>query len=153
MSGVMEARGESIATAIGQIEQAMGLIDGRTVDSDHMLHAYEALVHAHELLTQYGKSSMKPICVSCERFMRPKKNDFAFVEGKPIQNNWPPVGKGSDAFWTKYKLWFGDLWECPTCNTQVVVGVAPQPLSADWHSDFAEKVEAHKGMQLFIKDC
>ncbi len=42
----------NVALAVGQIEEAMGLIDGRARrdDSDRMLHAYEALVRARDLL-------------------------------------------------------------------------------------------------------
>jgi|SRR6266700_3255378 len=99
---------------------------------------------------------MKPICVPCERFMRPKKNDFAFVEGMLNGEDYLdriPAGKGSNDYWKPYKLWHGDLWECPTCNNQVVVGVAQQPLSEHYMPNFKEKVVFYNGMKLFVKDC
>ncbi len=47
-----------------------------------------------------------PICVSCSRSMRCKKNDFP-VKNKSSRNQ---------------RLWFGDQFECPTCEVSIVIG-------------------------------
>lgn len=100
---------------------------------------------------------MKPVCVPCERFMRPKKNGYHFLEGMPVIEN-HGTGKGAEG-WAPYKLWMGDLWECPTCKTQIVSGVARQPISEHYLADFSRQLNlygnqvggAHK--LLLVKDC
>ena len=44
--------------------------------------------------------------VSCSRSMRCKKNDFP-VKNKSSRNQ---------------RLWFGDQFECPTCEVSIVIG-------------------------------
>lgn len=95
---------------------------------------------------------MKPICVPCERFMRPKRNGFYFIEGMPIGNR-APAGKGTDAHWKPYKLWVGDLWECPDCHATVVSGVGNAPIAEHYQTHFTATVERVGGSQLFVKDC
>ncbi len=51
---------------------------------------------------------MKPICVPCQRFFRPKKNEFYFLEGMPIEQGAIP-GTTEQEQWKPYKLWTGDL--------------------------------------------
>ncbi len=76
------------------------------------------------------EGNVSPICVKCERFMRPKKNDFKFIEA--MEDGQP------------YKLWAGDKWACETCGVEVVVGVARQPIRQHYETDFAEQVTFHK---------
>lgn len=94
---------------------------------------------------------MKPICVPCERYMRPKKNGVWFVEGMPSENCAAP-GKAEADKWRPYKLWSGDLWACPDCGAEIIVGVGWEPLREHYMPDFAEKVEA-VGAELLVKDC
>lgn len=95
---------------------------------------------------------MKPICVPCERFMRPKRNGYFFLEGMPITQP-HAIGKGADADWKPYKLWTGDLWECPTCKHQLVSGVPHRPIAEHYEDAFEEKVEAYGAQRLLVKDC
>jgi hypothetical protein len=53
---------------------------------------------------------MKPICVKCKKFYRPKENGYCFTEGMPT----------SSGEWKPYKAWMGDLWECPECGHQLL---------------------------------
>lgn len=94
---------------------------------------------------------MKPICVPCERFMRPKKNGYYFLEGMPVVER-PARGKGAEG-WKPYKLWVGDLWECPTCHYQLVSGVAMNPIAEHYQADFKQQVEAFGAGRLLVKDC
>lgn len=50
-----------------------------------------------------------PICAKCGRMMRCKKNEFP-VKDVPSGLNIPLV------------VWSGDMYECPKCGAQVVVG-------------------------------
>lgn len=94
---------------------------------------------------------MKPICVPCERFMRPKRNGYYFLEGMPATQR-PDIGKGADG-WEPYKLWVGDLWECPTCHHQLVSGVALHPIAEHYEPDFQRQVDVYGAERLLVKDC
>lgn len=94
---------------------------------------------------------MKPICIRCERFYRPKRNGFKFIEGMPNRQH-ACAGTGDPAAWSPYKLWTGDLWECPDCGAQIIVGVGIAPISEHYMDDFDHKVQAH-GAELLVKDC
>jgi hypothetical protein len=94
---------------------------------------------------------MKPICVPCQRFYRPKKNGFAFIEGMPIGNGVEP-GLRQPESWEPYKLWRGDLWHCPDCGAEIIVGVAPSPMSEHYRPDFVEHVESSRAT-LQVNDC
>lgn len=94
---------------------------------------------------------MKPICVPCERFFRPKQNGVAFVEGMPLR---PRVlrGKRESESWKPYKLWSGDLWECPDCGTQTIIGVGQNPIGEHFQEDFEANIRI-TGATLIVKDC
>ena len=99
---------------------------------------------------------MKPICVPCRRFYRPKKNGYPFIEGMPADNSRPQAGLAEPEKWKPYKLWNGDLWECPDCHAEIIVGFARQPWAEHYQSDFAKKVEseaARVSELIQINDC
>ena len=95
---------------------------------------------------------MKPICVGCQRFYRPKKNGFTFVEGMPTMAGAKP-GIVDAALWKPYKLWIGDLWECEGCQARIVVGVGFNPISIHHLLDFEAQVKKYGGDQLQVNDC
>ena len=72
---------------------------------------------------------MKPICVPCQRFYRPKQNDYSFVEGMPTHGAKP--GTEEPDKWRPYKLWLGDLWECKGCGSLEGLGLG----SGSWQAD------------------
>ena len=84
---------------------------------------------------------MKPICVPCQRFMRPKKNGYYFLEGMPNYEWDGKSGKESEG-WIPYKLWVGDLFECPDCHAQTISGIPSR-----------NKVAACLWGRLMVKDC
>jgi len=94
----------------------------------------------------------KPVCPACQCFYRPKQNGFSFVEGMPDGSAHNIRGKRSPESWRPYKLWNGDLWECPDCGAQVVVGCAPQPIAEHYQPTFAKSV-AEFGATLQVNDC
>jgi hypothetical protein len=94
---------------------------------------------------------MKPICVPCERFYRPKKNGFSFLEGMP-KSNQAPSGKEHSDLWDDYKLWHGDLWQCPGCSHQIIVGVGSGPISEHYLPDFAGRVKSF-APAFRVNDC
>ena len=94
---------------------------------------------------------MKPICVPCGLFYRPKKNGFSFLEGMPNSNR-TPSGKEHADLWRDYKLWQGDLWECRGCGHQIIVGVGAAPISEHYLPDFAERVKS-RAPAFRVNDC
>jgi len=93
---------------------------------------------------------MKPICVPCQRFYRPKKNGFSFVEGMPINNAKP--GKANADKWRPYKLWSGDLWECPDCGHQIISGTGHTPIAIQHEQGFDELVKGYNAT-FQVNDC
>jgi hypothetical protein len=94
---------------------------------------------------------MKPVCVPCQRFFRPAKNGFAFIEGMPDGSALP--GKAEPEHWHPYKLWVGDKWNCPDCGAEIIVGVARHPVSEHYYDDFQASVKQYGGDQLQVNDC
>ena len=95
---------------------------------------------------------MKPICIPCQRFYRPVKSGFSFVEGMPIGDNVLP-GKSDLERWVPYKLWQGDKWACPDCGSEIIVGTRRDPVSEHYMLDFSEKVTKFGGDQFQVNDC
>lgn len=97
---------------------------------------------------------MKPVCVPCRRFFRPKRNGFAFIEGIPTGGSLRVrlPGNAEPDRWRPYKAWHGDLWACPTCGAEIIVGVAGEPFAEHYQLDFAERV-ALSGATVQINDC
>ena len=94
---------------------------------------------------------MKPACVKCQCFYRPKKNGFTFIEGMPITAD-AKRGTAEPENWKPYKLWRGDLWECPECGHEIISGVAASPMREHYQPDFAEVAKTF-GAELQINDC
>lgn len=95
---------------------------------------------------------MKPVCAPCRRFFRPKRNGFYFIEGMPTVNDAKP-GNAEPEKWKPYKLWQGDLWECPDCNSTIVVGTGMRPVAVQHQEDFPEKLVSFGATQLQVNDC
>jgi len=79
----------------------------------------------------------QPICVTCEREMRPEKNG-AIVEyfDEDLQS---------------YKLLSGDIWKCNMCGREIVCGLSRSPLSERWHLDYAEKLASYpERIKVFV---
>lgn len=96
---------------------------------------------------------MKPVCVPCQRFYRMKKGGYYFLEGMPKGGERAMPGTAEPERWTRYKLWVGDLWGCPDCGAQIVVGVGLAPLGEHYQEDFLKKVDQLGADQLLVKDC
>jgi hypothetical protein len=99
---------------------------------------------------------MKPVCVPCQRFYRPKKNGTNFIENMPAMTGALP-GTQEPEKWVPYKLWTGDLWECEGCGTQIIVGVPSVPISEHYMGNFRAEVtsaELRMGKALdVVNDC
>lgn len=101
--------------------------------------------------------ALKPICVGCQRFYRPLRNGAYFTESKPVGGLDRPAlpGLAEPHNWEPYKVWVGDLWGCPTCGAEIIVGVAREPITQDYQPDFLakrERLDAHQPERQ-INDC
>lgn len=95
---------------------------------------------------------MKPVCVPCQRFFRPKKNGYYFIEGMPKRGR-PEPGTAEPENWQPYKLWVGDQWECEGCGAVILSGFGQHPIAEHYQPDFAERVKAMGADQLQVNDC
>lgn len=61
-------------------------------------------------------------CADCSTIMRPRKNDvcvhITMDDGRP------------------YQLWQADLWECPDCGKQVILGYGMKAWAEHYEPDF-----------------
>lgn len=95
---------------------------------------------------------MKPVCVPCHRFMRPARNGIRFVEGRPCPGSHALPGLREPDSWEPYKLWMGDLWQCPDCKAQIIVGVGRLPISEHYQGDFDALLVSQQPV-LQVNDC
>jgi hypothetical protein len=62
-------------------------------------------------------------------------------------------GTSRPDMWTPYKVWCGDLWKCPNCKIEIVVGIGRHPIR-ERHQDGFDTTIAHTGAdQLKVNDC
>jgi len=94
---------------------------------------------------------MKPICIPCQRFFRPKKNGFCFTEGMPTENAKP--GTAEPDKWKPYKIWAGDKWECQGCFAEILVGFGASPIAIQHEENFEADREALHANQFQVNDC
>lgn len=73
----------------------------------------------------------KSVCVNCEVELKPEHNGVIVAE--MMQNN------------TKiYKLWGADLWKCPECGLEVVLGFAQRPFAEHYEGNCDILIETLK---------
>lgn len=94
---------------------------------------------------------MRPICTRCQRFFKPKQNGCAFIESMPTSSAAEP-GAATPDLWAPYKLWNGDLWECPGCGANIIVGVAQRPVAEHYEERFDDEVERY-APEVRVNDC
>ena len=95
---------------------------------------------------------LKPICVKCARFYRPKRNGYNFTEGMPVGTGTKPGHEMADR-WKPYKRWSGDLWECLGCGHELLSGVGMQPIAIQHQPDFEAKRKSFRCDQFQVNDC
>ena len=69
----------------------------------------------------------KITCVKCQKELRPKKNDVAFVETSGPERS-------------PYKIWLADLWACPVCGVEIVSGFGCAAIHGNWEEDFEQSL-------------
>ena len=70
----------------------------------------------------------RPVCKKCETELKPEKNDIRLVD--TFQDPPQPC-----------KIWSADLWKCPGCGYEVVVGFGQGAIMEHWEDGFAGYLE------------
>ena len=65
-------------------------------------------------------------CVPCQTYIRPRENGIYVLETYDDGIN--PFGP--------YKVWLADLWECPDCGHQVILGYGQHAISEHYQDEF-----------------
>jgi len=73
----------------------------------------------------------KSVCAKCEVELKPEHNGVIVAE---MMHNNTEI----------YKLWFADLWKCPECGIEVVLGFGVQPYMEHFDGDLNAKLEELK---------
>ena len=62
-----------------------------------------------------------------------------------------PIGTRDPSKWKPYKVWSGDLWECPDCHAEIIVGAGLDPIREHHEKDFDKWYAIANTVQ--INDC
>ncbi len=92
-----------------------------------------------------------PVCVSCLKFMKPRTNGIIVEERMPTHRPDP-----TQTDWGPYKLWEADLWQCPRCKQQIIMGWGRQAFAEHHEDDYSDKVNKIEaaGQKIYrINDC
>lgn len=69
------------------------------------------------------------VCAECNEQMRPEKNGVYVIEM---------------ADFGPYKIWMADLWACPECTHEALVGFGLKPLAEHYQEGFKEMLKKVK---------
>jgi len=84
----------------------------------------------------------KNVCVTCEIELKPEINGVVVAE---MMNEDTEL----------YKLWFADLYKCPRCGFEIVLGFSVTPLMEHFEGDIDLKfnqLEASGKKIIFLKE-
>ena len=92
------------------------------------------------------------VCVTCRKFLHPKKTGVCVEEGMPIAE--PGLGDDgrSKTGWGPYKLWMADLYECRECGTEVIAGFGANHFAEHYQKNYAA-VRERADPLLRVDDC
>ena len=79
----------------------------------------------------------RPVCVKCNTEFLPEKNGVVVVD---------------TASFGDYEAWAADMYECPVCHAQIVVGFSYQAYKEHFEEGFMEHVKAMEEKKLVIRN-
>ena len=79
----------------------------------------------------------RPVCAKCEVEMRPEKNG---------------VGVLDMAEFGPYKIWDADLYKCPKCGYEVIVGFAHFAIAEHHEANFESTVQSYRDKERLYKN-
>jgi len=90
--------------------------------------------------------TVRPICIKCRRFLKPKKTGMYFTEGMPS-------GDPQTTQWMPYKVWSGDVWGCIGCGAEIIVGTGQKPIVEKHEHGFDDMRRRLGADKLMVEDC
>lgn len=86
----------------------------------------------------------RPVCKKCECEFRPEENGVGCLDMfNPSDHSEPQP----------YQIWDADLWKCPKCGIEIVIGFGQQPIAEHWEGDsFTRTMGAYLETQQVIKN-
>ena len=79
----------------------------------------------------------RPVCVKCNTEFLPEKNGVVVVD---------------TASFGDYKAWAADMYECPSCHAQIVVGFPTDSYFEHFEDGFAGHVKTMEDKGLVIRN-
>ena len=76
------------------------------------------------------------VCAKCRIELRPKTNDIVAIEM---------------ADFGPYKIWAADLWGCPECGAEVILGFANHRMAEHYEPKFATVLQEAERNPLTVK--
>ncbi len=68
----------------------------------------------------------RPVCAKCECELKPKENGIGLLDMfNPSDKSGPQP----------YQLWDADLYKCPKCGYEIVIGFGDLPMVEHWEED------------------
>ncbi len=74
----------------------------------------------------------KPVCVKCQCELRPEK------VGVSVLDMFNPSDKAEPQ---PYQLWGADIYKCPKCKYEIIIGFANLPYAIHSQPDFSKVLE------------
>ena len=86
----------------------------------------------------------RPVCVKCKLEMRPETN------GVGLLDMFNPPDKPEPQ---PYQVWDADLWKCPECGCEIVVGFGEGPVARHFEANgrLAKAIQRYRDVQGLIE--
>ena len=80
------------------------------------------------------------VCVNCEIFLKPKKNGVMAVTTIGCREDRP------------YEVYHADLWECPKCGVEIVLGFGMYAEMEYWQQGFEKRYNDITEPKYFVHE-
>jgi len=85
----------------------------------------------------------RPVCKKCQCEMRPETNGVGLLDMFNPSNTTEPQ---------PYQIWDADLWKCPKCGLEVVLGFAYDAISHHYEEDFTRIIKGYEDKGKLIRN-
>ncbi len=86
----------------------------------------------------------RPVCVNCECELRPEKNGIGLLDFYSPSDEPEPQ---------PYRIWDADLWKCPRCGCEIVIGFGQQPIAEHWKEGRLERaIDGYKKRSKVVRN-
>jgi len=79
----------------------------------------------------------RPVCVKCKTEFEPERNGIGLLDM---------------ADYSPYKIWEADLYKCPKCGIEIVVGFGQQAIFAHYQDGFEGYLDLKRKKSLVIEN-